>query len=498
MKKTINLLFIFFLFAGIVSAQNNEAEIHALQKKIKKSNQEIADAKKNVKYQTWAKRGKLFLDVYTINTKLLAPGLSKTIVQMQGKSDSDPTPYYGKPGKQYQEGDFEVWEYQRLKLYFTLDKGLLDHWVETEPMDTLAIDKSYEAYKKAIELDADGKFVNKKTTKDQLAQLREFLMNKAVEYYQKSNSDLALSYLEKSIDLLKYRDENDTLVQPGVYYYYAAIFAYNSKKLDTAEMYFQKAIDNNYEIGTSYQYMAQVMYEEGDTAKAVKILEAGAEKYPQEPKIIYSLIDYYTPRGEYDKAFEYIDKAIAMTPDNAILYVVKGNAYNRIYEELEKKYYPLLVSLDSVKKAEFRHRNNEDLKKKDQETAAKLEAQLPDLEKQLADYEKKTLDAYLLGISKDEKNADFYYAVMEFYYNKAAYEATTSSNLKKLTDYINNLDKQSKEDFQKAKEYGEKSYNLAPDDVYTMDKLATIYYRLGEYDKSTEMRKKIKELQANQ
>ena len=493
MKKTISFLLIFFLFAGLISAQNNEAEIQALLKKIQKSDQEIKDAKKNVKYQTWAKRGKLFLDVYTINTKMLAPGLNKTTIQLLGKSDSDPTPFYGKPGSVTTENDFEVWEYKRIKIYFK--DNLVDHWVETMPVDTLALDKAYEAFKKAIELDESGKYVAKKSTKEQLAQLREYLMNKAVGYYQTGNSELALSYLEKSIDLLQYpRTDADTLIQPGAYYYYAAIFAYNSKKLDKSEMYFQKSIDEKYQIGDCYQYIAQVMYEEGDSAKAVKTLEQGAEKFPDEPKIIYSLIDYYTPRGQYDKAFEYIDKAIAMTPDNGILYIVKGNAYNKIFEELQKNYLVNLLQADSVSKAAFRNRNNPEQQKKDNELKDQLLAKIPDIETKMNNYAENTLKAYELGISKDPKNADFYYAVMMFYYNRAAAETTVSSKMSKLTDYIKKLSDQAGEDFIKAKEYGEKAYELNPNDTYTIDKLASIYYRLKMYDKSTEMRNKLKDM----
>ncbi len=490
MKKifSVFLLSALMLFVTTSYAQNGDYEL--LKKKIAKSDEAIKDPKAKQKYQTWAKRGKLFLEAYTINTKYLTKGMDAKYLPFFGADNGNP-PYYGQPKSKSVEGDFEVWNYPRVKIY--IKDGLIDHWEDLQPVDPDALEKSYEAYKKAIELDSKGKFKNKKSTMEDLQELRQYLFNKSVEYYSNQEFDKAEKYIEMAIDLFSYpRLKSDTLVDEGASYYYGGIFAYNAKDPEKAKEFFKKAIDNSYEIGACYQYIAQIMYEQKDTTAAVKMLEDAAQKYPEETKIIYSLIDYYTPRGEYDKAFKYIDKAIEMTPDMAVLYIVKGNAYEKIFEDLQKKYFALLKQADSLDQAAFRARNNKEkhdelIKERDDI----LNNQVPPLEKQVNEYFDNAIKAYKTGIEKEE-NADYYYTIAYFYFKTGVNDGVQASNLRKVKTYIEKLNKNYEDYLNEAKTYAEKAYNLNPDDKYTIDLLAKIYYRLKMYDKATEMRNKLK------
>ncbi len=497
MKKLLTLFSLVFLLSGFMYSQNNDVEVATLVKQIGKSDADIQNPKKNTKYQTWAKRSDLFLKAYTINSKFLYQNLEASTIPLLGISDNSPTPYYGKYLSSDVEGDFTVWTYSKIKIYITAD-GLVDHWEETVPVDTLAIEKSYEAIVKAIELDGSNKYKNKKSTKQQIAEIREHLMNKAVKVYYAGQTAKALDLLDKSISLFQYpRTSADTLAQIGVYYYYAGIFAYNAKEFDRSVGYFQKSVENYepsnsavYNVGTSYQYMSQVLFEKGDTTQAVQLLEDGADKYPQESKIIYSLIDYYTPIGEYDKAFKYLDKAINMTPDNAVLYVVKANSYEKIYQQFEASYFKLLLRADSLDKAEYRFRSDAnkvaELKKEKNDILTNL---VPVAKKDMEDYAQKTIDAYKKGISLDtSKTSDFTYSLSNFYYTRAVSFKKYSSSIRKLVDIITELSTSSKEMFENAKDYGLQSLAFDENDVYTLTLLAKIYYQLGDTDTSQKYR----------
>lgn len=520
MKKTFSLILILFFSISIISAQNNDAEIDALNKKIEKNNTNIENPKKSEKVATWSKRGKLFLDAYSINFKYLAPGIFANLIPTLGLSESSPQPYYGKCEKIYVEGDFTVWEYPKVKIYIT-DQGLVDHWEEKEVFVPDALTKSYDAYKKAIKLDVDKKFISKNITIQDLSMLRENLKNKAVKEFYDGDAVSAINDLEKSIDLYQYTKEPDASTPDtvlGTFAYYAGIFAYNAKKsvtdtnltekeiqanikfnkpyIEKSKKYFQMSIDNEYEIGTSYQYVSQIMFEDNDSLNAVTFLENGATKYPSESKIIYSLIDYYTPRGEYKKAFQYLDKAIQMTPDVAVLYIVKGNAYEKIFNKLQINYFGLLSQADSLDKLSFKNRSNATLSKEYTDKKNNiLNNEVPTVKEKMEEYAKNTTSAFKLAVTKDETNSDYFYIIGDFYYRRAITNISNASNLRKLKTIVADLEKSADGYLQIAKTNAEKSHELKPQDIYTLDLLAKIYYRLKMYDESTEMKNKIKEIQ---
>ena len=516
MKKIVSLFLIVFFSIGLTTAQNNDAEIKSLQKKIDKSQVQIDNPKQNIKYQTWAKRGKLFIDAYSVNTKFLAVGIAANTLPFVKKSQDDPTPFYGNPKKTYFEGDFEIWGYDKIKI-FILD-GYVQKWEETTIPFPNALIESYTAYKKAIELDDKGKFVAKKSTMQEISMLRNNLLNASITAHQEDDYVLALSLIEKSIDLYQYpKEESDTIIQFGVYNYYAGIFAFNTLKsisdtslsnneiqenmqynstiYDKSINYFKASIEEEFEIGFSYQYITEVMFRKDDTINAVTFLENGADKYPQEPKIIYTLIDYYSPRGEYDKAFEYIDKAIAMTPDVGILYIVKGDSYAKIFYNFQEKYFNLLAEADSLDKLAFQNRTN--TTKQQEFTNAKnliLNDEIPPLETQMNDYAQKTLASYLLAVDKEPTNADHLYKISDFYYRRSKLNAQIASGLRKLKTVIAKLDADAVEYMNKAKEYGEASFKLNETDFYTLDLLKRIYFGLQMYDESNDMKRRIGEL----
>ncbi len=304
-----------------------------------------------------------------------------------------------------------------------------------------------------------------------------------------------------AIDLYKYpRMKDDTLnMQPGQLEYYAGVFAFNAGKYDKAAEYFKKAIDNKYEVGLSYQFLTQALQKLGKEQEAVKLLEEGAKKFPTESKIIFALIDYYTPRGQLDKAFYYLDKALKLNPDMAVLYIVKGSAYEKIYKKYAEQYLELSNKSDSLKKAAFRAR----YQPKEHE---RLLAEKDSIDKILAEV-KQNMDKYFdlaeqwykQGIAKDPKSPDGYNLLGAFYYDKAmnvfklAQKVPTSD-----TETYNKLIEQYKHYLDLARQQFEKALELTPNDRQTIQNLAIIYFKLHMHDKYKEMRDKLKQLNNQQ
>ncbi len=502
MKRLLTVFLSLVILFTISYAQNNDAQIASIKKQLAKVDEQLKNPDKANDYKLWAKKAKLLLQAYEVNIKEVGPGMQAKLIPLLGIEEGQA--YYGKPKEIKKEGDKELWVYD--KVTFIVQNGVVQGWIITKPVVDEPLPKAYEAYKKAIELDPKGKFKEKSSTKTQIAKLRDYLKTQAIEYYKNGEYDKALDYLEMAMDLYKYpRMKDDTVNnKPGELDYYAAIFAYNAKKYDKAVEHFKKAIDQGYEIGTSYQLMTQALMKEGKEQEAVKLLEEGAQKYPTESKIIFALIDYYKPHGELGKAFYYIDKAIELNPDMAILYLVKADAYNQIYSGYAKDYYKLLDKSDSLKKAAFRNRYNKPLHDKLTAEKDSIDQVLSGLEQNMNKYFELAETWFKKGIEKNPKDADGYYSLGALYYNRAmaifarAQKVPTSD-----TKTYNKLIQEYEHYLNLAREQFEKALEITPDDIQTLQNLSIIYYKLRMYDKHKEMKQRIydikqKELQQQQ
>lgn len=492
MKKVASLLLLFVLTFSVVLAQNNDAYVASLKRRIAKSDKLIKDPKKSQDYRVWAKRGKLMLDAYETNIKYIGPGVEANIIPLLGIEEGQP--YYGKPKEIQKKDGKEYWVYD--KVTFIIKDGVVQGWKITKPVVDEPLIKAYEAYTKAIQLDPKGKFVKRSSTKKQLAKLRDFLRNSAIDLYVNGHSKKALDYLEKAMALYKYpRMKDDTVnMKPGSLEYYAGVFAYNAGIYDKADKYLKEAIANNYEVGNSYEMLASALEKQGRGEEAVKLLEEGAKKYPTESKIIFSLIDYYKPHGEYQKAFKYIDKAIKLNPNMAILYLVKADAYNQIYNDLSKQYEVLYNESDSLKKAAFRVRYKKNEHQKVLAKKQAVDAKKDSVGALMNKYFDLSVDWFNKGISKDPKNADAYYSLGALYYNRGMQIFQRAQKVPTTeTDEYNKLMTQYKSYLRKALTQFEQAYKLNPTDVQTMQNLSIIYYKLGMYDKHKEMKQKIVE-----
>ncbi len=494
MKRILVITLAFLFITNFGFAQHNDMQVKAIKRRLEKIDQKLQTPEGAKNYKYWLKKAKLLLDAYEVNIQYVSPGLQAVMLPKIGGQEGQP-PFYGKPNKIEKDGDKEYWIYD--KVTFIVQNGKIIGWKITKPVVKDPLEKAYQSYVKAIELDPKGKLKNKNSTKRDLAKIRDYLKMQAIEYYQERKYDKALQDIEMALDLYNYpRMKDDTVnMKPGQLEYYAGVFAYNAGKYDKAAEYFKKAIDKKYEVGMSYQFLNQSLQKLGKEEEAVKLLEEGAKKFPTESKIIFALIDYYTPRGQLDKAFYYLDKALKLNPDMAVLYIVKGSAYEKIYKKYAKQYLELYNKSDSLKKAAFRARYQP-------KEHQRLLAEKDSIDKILAEV-KQNMDKYYdlaeqwykQGIAKDPKSPDGYNLLGAFYYDKAmtifeqAQKVPTSD-----TKTYNQLMEQYKHFLDLSRQQFEKALELTPNDRQTIQNLAIIYYKLRMYDKYKEMKQKLEQL----
>lgn len=442
--KRIALLFVsVFVGATLLSAQTTQTAESLLKAK-DKSDADIQNEKKNTKSATWEKRGDLFLDIAQFNTKGL-------YVSMPQKGISGAEILVGKPDNITSDGANEDWIYERVTLHFV--DGKLDGWDETKPLVEDAIDKAYEAYLKADELDEKGKFKDKTGVKVNLATLRGLFTNKGVKLFGDKKYKEAVAELDKALKLAEYpKTESDSVFNTGLVTYYAGVMSQNGGDLEGAKKYYNICIEKGYEEANPYQALASVYKEEGKSDKELETLQAGFDKYPNSKEILIGFINYYLTSGQSDKALEKLQTAVKDNPENPTFHYAIGTLYDTMAKDSTDKY-----------KAE---------------------------EKEA--FIKKAKEAYQMAIDIKPDYFEALYNIGALYYNEAAkiLKEADKLPLNKKAEFEAETKKAQKQ-FETALPYMEKAHAADANDRSTLQTLVTIYHKLQMYDKKKEAQEKL-------
>ncbi len=445
--KRIALLFVsVFVGATLLSAQTTQTAESLLKDK-EKSDADIQNPKKNVKSSTWEKRGDLFLDIAQFNTKGLYVSMPQTGI-------SGAELLIGKPQSIANTEKGEDWIYERVTLHF--ENGKLAEWEETKPLDENALDKAFEAYKKADELDAKGKFKNKSTTKANIATLRGLYTNSGVKYFGEKKYKEAVSELKKALELDKYpKEKSDTVFDTGLVTYYIGVMAQNGGDSETAKEYYELCISKGYQEAAPYQALAGLYKETGNPKKELETLQAGFDKYPGSKEILIGFINYYLISGESDKAMEKLSQAVKDNPENPTFHYAIGTLYDTMVKDTTGKY-------------------NAEQKKS---------------------YLGKAVESYKSAIELKPGYFEALYNIGALYYNEAAriLKEADKLPLHKRTEFEAEQAK-AKEQFELALPYMEKAHEADKTDRSTLQTLVTIYHKLQKYDKKKEVKEKLEQI----
>jgi tetratricopeptide (TPR) repeat protein len=268
-------------------------------------------------------------------------------------------------------------------------------------------------------------------------------VNQGVASYQEEDFESALEKFEKSLTISSLTMKIDTQI-----YYFASLAAINAEQWDNAIAYNEMLKQLNYgkdDIAkvSIFQNLAKGYLNNADTAKFISTLEEGVVKYPESSyPLVIDLFNYYVDLGESAKALEYISMAIENNPSNPQFFVIRGT----LYEETGKT------------------------------------------DKAKTEYEK--------ALELDPANFDANYSLGAYYYNYAADTLAWANDNIPPTEIAkyNEVKKAADGLFKKALPFLEKSREIKPEDLTVLSTLKTIYYRVGELEKSEEVDARIKEL----
>jgi len=193
------------------------------------------------------------------------------------------------------------------------------------------LDIAFEAYMKALEFDLKGK--STKAVKAQLTNMIPDYTNKAVDCFNKEKYSVALASFEKVLEIQNMEMfKSDKLAVDTAVIFNAGLAAQKANNLEAAAKYLKESIKYNYEGAKAYARLSQVLKESNKEDEALTYIHKGFELYPNDAYMLVELINHYLLGGEPGDAAEYLDKAIALDPENGTYYRAKGTLYEKTNE----------------------------------------------------------------------------------------------------------------------------------------------------------------------
>lgn len=350
MKKTLlSLIFIYLSVTAIAQPSKVTSAWNYLNNgQFDKAKQNIEEAlvhEKTMKSaKTWFYRGNVYLNIYLINnttSKGIFDGMSKdNVIKKAGKP-------YSTKNIVIDNVNIEQLEYKdedEYRLFINFNNNRIESWYKQGPfkeLDSNSLETAYSSYQKAIELDPEKEFFNDIMTR--LMVCGEQFYNQGVMNFNKKLYNDAMSSFDRTIKINEIFGQKDSLAT-----YNAASAAVLSKQYDKAKKYYVKLIQINYTNPVIYTQLSNIYKQDNDTVKALKTVQLGRKKFPDDFNLIITETNIYLATGQTQKAQDNLMIAIQKDPNNKMIYFAIGSNYDQM-KNIEKasESYKKAIEIDS-------------------------------------------------------------------------------------------------------------------------------------------------------
>lgn len=311
--------------------------------------------------------------------------------------------------------------------------GLATQLADDEQMKQYAneetVQKSIEAFKKAMKYDDKGRY------KDEItmfaSQGRVQALQGGIKAFQEQKFEEAYGLFSGAAQMFDILDKVDTLA-----HFNAAISAERIEKYDAAAKHYKVCAENDYRTPGSYVSWASALTQAGKKDEAIKAIEAGMAKYPKSKELMIELANIHLRNNDLEAAETVLAKAVEQDPENPQLHYAVGSVYDNL-----KKY----------DKAE---------------------------------------EAYKKALSLDPDNFDANYSMGALKFNQGVEMNQKASDELDQTKY-EELSKKANAFFEAALPYLEKAHEINPEDRNTMLSLKQLYPRMGMTEKYKAIKAKL-------
>jgi len=290
-----------------------------VQKKVEKSDAEIQDAKKSQKSATWLKRGDLFQDVFNIGLEQIQEGMDPTMLTL----------FYKQPisidKETKEDGLHETYVYENMKYLFV--NGILQQWERVNPISDDPLRVAIDAYKKAAELDADGKLEPK--IKEGYISVKALLKRQGVNSYYSDDYMGSLAAFEDVLEINQqplFEGELDTLMvqYAGIISREIAGKTNNNELFMKSIAYYEQLADADYGGPNTYLQIKMDYMAIGDTVTALETLLEAYAKYPDTVDVIANVADTYIRLKQIDEGIVFMETVVDNNPSIAESYYWLG------------------------------------------------------------------------------------------------------------------------------------------------------------------------------
>lgn len=324
MKKVLVLALVALMAAMPFAQAQVKVDAAGLRSRIAKSDEEIANPKRNTRSAVWVDRGNLFVEAFNAPSAGAYIGMDlRSAELMLGKPQSVGEQQVG-------QATYARYSFATIDAFFAPDEAGVERLVFFLPTLVVtenALAKATEAYEKAYALDKGAAAKVRTGLKSvgdayKLAAANDF----SQQQYESAAKAFALAY---DVQLIDPNNVIDTMSCYNAGFLYVV-----NQQFEPAKEFLEKALAYGYENGGDvYFYLYHTYHGLDDQTKAKEILLAGLQKFPNSTQILEGLMAVYTSGDNNPRdIIPLVEKAIADDPQNPALYSGLGLVYDKLGE----------------------------------------------------------------------------------------------------------------------------------------------------------------------
>jgi len=193
---------------------------------------------------------------------------------------------------------------------------------EFNSLDDNALEKSFESFLKALELDPEDDLKRSDDIDPRIEAIGQQYFAYGVDNFNEGDFAKASGNFKKSYDVGKYVNKVDTLALLN-----AALASLRGEMFEQSISYYQELMEMGFEEADVYKNLASANRSIGNTDVMFATLKTGREKYPDDAGLMLEEINAYLAIGEGAKVVDDLKLLVEKDPQNHSIFFVLGTIY---------------------------------------------------------------------------------------------------------------------------------------------------------------------------
>ncbi|MDR0969899.1 MAG: tetratricopeptide repeat protein [Lentimicrobiaceae bacterium] len=189
-------------------------------------------------------------------------------------------------------------------------------------LDPDALGKSYESFKRAIELDPDDKEQQREEILPRIQVIGITYFQEGVNNFNEAQYGFAAANFKKAYDVALTINKVDTLALLN-----AALASTRGNEFEIALSYYQELKQMGVNDPDLYKNLASIYRSLEDRESMMAVLDEGLMKFPGDPGLVLEKINAYLVLGRGEEVIEELKLMVEKDPSNHTIFFVLGTIY---------------------------------------------------------------------------------------------------------------------------------------------------------------------------